>query len=129
MKETKARKFSKEQRAFIEAKALLEATQEAMNKKRKEIFKSKEINENDLSKENIKRMVDIDMELEKVYDFNDVYKVYAEASDNVIQWALEQVKRLPQYQENRELLKVLDDKVTRIIHRDKLTEIAMSLVV
>jgi len=129
MKETKARKFSKEQRTFIEAKALLEVTQEAMNKKRKEIFKSKEINENDLSKENIKRMVDIDMELEKVYDFNDVYKVYAEASDNVIQWALEQVKRLPQYQENRELLKVLDDKVTRIIHRDKLTEIAMSLVV
>lgn len=129
MKETKARKFSKEQRTFIEAKALLEVTQEAMNKKRKEIFKSKEINENDLSKENIKRMVDIDMELEKVYDFNDVYKVYAEASDNVIQWALEQVKRLPQYQENRELLKLLDDKVTRIIHRDKLTEIAMSLVV
>ena len=129
MKETKARKFSKEQRTFIEAKALLEVTQEAMNKKRKEIFKSKEINENDLSKENIKRMVDIDMELEKVYDFNDVYKIYAEASDNVIQWALEQVKRLPQYQENRELLKVLDDKVTRIIHRDKLTEIAMSLVV
>ena len=124
-----ARKFSKEQRTFIEAKALLEVTQEAMNKKRKEIFKSKEINENDLSKENIKRMVDIDMELEKIYDFNDVYKVYAEASDNVIQWALEQVKRLPQYQENRELLKVLDDKVTRIIHRDKLTEIAMSLVV
>jgi len=129
MKETKARKFSKEQRTFIEAKALLEVTQEAMNKKRKEIFKSKEINENDLSKENIKRMVDIDMELEKVYDFNDVYKIYAEASDNVIQWTLEQVKRLPQYQENRELLKVLDDKVTRIIHRDKLTEIAMSLVV
>lgn len=129
MKETKARKFSKEQRTFIEAKALLEVTQEAMNKKRKEIFKSKEINENDLSKENIKRMVDIDMELEKVYDFNDVYKVYAEASDNVIQWALEQVKRLPQYQENRELLKVLDGKVTRIIHRDKLTEIAISLVV
>ena len=129
MKETKARKFPKEQRTFIEAKTLLEVTQEAMNKKKKEIFKSKEINENDLGKENIKRMVDIDMELEEAYGFNDMYKLYTEVSNNLIQWALEQVKHLPQYQENKELLKILDDKTTRIIHRDKLTEIAMSLVI
>ena len=124
-----ARKFSKEQRTFIEAKALLEVTQEAMNKKRKEIFKSKGINENDFSKENIERMVDVDMELEEIYDFDRIYKLYTEASDRLIQWALEQVKHLPQYQENKELLKILDDKTTRIIHRDKLTEIAMNLVI
>jgi len=123
------RKFSKEQKTFIEAKALLEVTQEAMNKKRKEVFKSKEINENDLSKENIKRMVDVDTELEEAYGFNDVYKSYAEASEKLIQWSLEQVKCLPQYQKNKELLKVLDDKMTRMIHRNKLTEIALSLVV
>lgn len=53
----------------------------------------------------------------------------AGASDNVIQRALERVKHLPQYEENKELLKILDDKITRMIHRDKLTDIAMSLVV
>jgi len=74
-------------------------------------------------------MVDVDMELEEIYDFDRIYKLYTEASDRLIQWSLKQVKRLPQYQKNKELLKVLDDKVTRIIHRDKLTEIAMSLVV
>ena len=124
-----ARKFSKEQRTFIEAKALLEVTQEARNKKRKEIFKSKEINENDLTKENIKRMVDVDMELEEIYNFDRIYESYAEASEKLIQWSLEQVKCLPQYQKNKELLKVLDDKMTRMIHRNKLTEIALSLVV
>jgi len=123
------RKFSKQQKRFIEVKALLEVTQEAMNKKRKEIFKSKGIDENDLSEENIERIVDIDMGLEETCDFDSVYKLYVEASDNVIQWALERVKHLPQYEENKELLKILDDKITRMIHRDKLTDIAMSLVV
>ena len=123
------RKFSKEQKIFIEAKALLKGTQEAMNKKRKEVFKQKGINEKDFGKENIKRMVDIDMEIEEIYDFDRIYKLYTEASDNLIQWALEKVKRLPQYQKNKDLLKVLDDRTTHIIHRDKLTEIAMSLVV
>ena len=123
------RKFSKEQRTFIEAKALLEVTQEAMNKKRKEVFKQKRINEKNFGKENIKRMVDIAMELEEIYNFDRIYKLYTEASDNLIQWALEKVKHLPQYQKNKDLLKVLDDRITRITHRDKLTEIAMSLVV
>lgn len=69
------------------------------------------------------------MGLEETCDFDSVYKLYVEASDNVIQWALERVKHLPQYEENKELLKILDDKITRMIHRDKLTDIAMSLVV
>lgn len=123
------RKFSKEQRTFIEAKALLEVTQEAMNKKRKEVFKQKRINEKNFGEENIKRMVDIAMELEEIYNFDRIYKLYTEASDNLIQWALEKVKHLPQYQKNKDLLKVLDNKITRITHRDRLTEIAMSLVV
>lgn len=123
------RKFSKEQKIFIKAKALLKGTQEAMNKKRKEVFKQKRINEKDFGEENIKRMVGIDMELEEIYNFDRIYKLYTEASDNLIQWALEKAKRLPQYQKNKDLLKILDDRTTHIIHRDELTKIAMSLTV
>lgn len=123
------RKFSKEQKIFIKAKALLKGTQEVMNKKRKEVFKQKGINEKDFGEENIKRMVGIDMELEEIYNFDRIYKLYTEASDNLIQWALEKAKRLPQYQKNKDLLKILDDRTTHIIHRDELTKIAMSLVV
>jgi len=113
-----SRNFSKEQKAFIEAKALLSTTKEFM---RKEIdLGIKELGINPWSIDG--------REIEKRYNYEEIKKAYNKAFWNLLYWAISEMKK--QYPIKAKELEPLinpDNKLFVVARQEKIADTLLSL--
>jgi len=87
------RQFSKEQKAFIEAKALLEATEKDIKREVETRAKVLDIDPWSEDEEEIERYVGIEMEIEEKYNYETVRRTYKQAFWDLLTWGITALKK------------------------------------
>jgi hypothetical protein len=124
------RNFSQEQKSFIEAKALLSTTKEFMKKEIDTMTKELGINPWSIDGREIEKYVDIEMEVEKKYNYEEIKKAYNQAFWNLLYWAISEMKK--QYPIKAKELEPLidpDNKLFVVARQEKIADTLLSLLV
>lgn len=122
------RKFSQEQRLFIEAKALLETVKGSMEREVEARVGELGINAWSTNEEEVKKCVDVEMEIEEKYHFDEIRRGYNKAFWELLRWAILEVrKKYPV--KAKELRLLLDPENKMFVHtrQEKIADTLLSL--
>ena len=101
------RQFSKEQRAFIEAKALLETIEMEIKREVETRAKVLDINPWAEDEEEIERYVGIEIEIEEKFKYEEVRRNYKQAFWDLVTWGITALKKYDS-KKGKELEPLLD---------------------
>ena len=124
------RNFSQEQKTFIEVKALLSTTKEFMKKEIDTRTKEPGINPWSTDGREVEKYVDIEMEVEKRYNYDKVRDAYNKAFWELLKWAISEMKKqYPMKAKELEPLIDPDNKLFVVARQEKIADTLLSLLV
>jgi hypothetical protein len=122
------RNFSNEQQAFIEAKALMKATEENVSKSVKNRAKLEEIDPYSENDKEIERYVEIEMEVEDLFDYQSIRKLYREAFWKLLGSTIRKMKKWnPKKAKDLEVLLDPEHKTFVWMRHEKISSVLMSV--
>jgi len=122
-----SRNFSYEQKAFIEAKALLSTTKEFMQKEIEAKAEELGINPWSTDGKEVEKYVDIEMEVEMRYNYDEVKENYNKAFWNLLHWTMEEVRKWsPAKAEELAPLIDPDNKLFVVTRQEKIADTLLS---
>lgn len=122
------RNFSDEQKAFIDAKALLETTDKAMYDSVMKRAKSEKIDPCSEDKKMIDRYIEIEMEVEDLYGYREIRDLYKDSFWKLLSWTIEKMREYDAKKaEDLEVLLKKESKVFVWGRHEKISDLCLNL--